>query len=299
MPAQDTSEIKSKIVSIIRQKGPCLPIAIAKDAGLNTLFTSAFLSELINEGKIKRSNMKIGSSSLYFTKEQEQMLASFSEFLKSKEKEAFNLLKNKKILKDSEQEPSIRVALRAIKDFAVSFKNDEDVYWKYFLVSDDEIVKIFENLSGPKVNEEKGMRITAVEPVAETDEIKKELREIIKEDTPKKIVKRKKSSAKKPSHGEMLLEKIKEFLSKSNVEILSVESIGKDEITLRVKEGQEEYLLISFGKKRVSEKEVIKASKKASELNLRYSIVSLGKLPKKTHDMINALRLVKKIDEVK
>ena len=294
MPAQDTSEIKGKMVSIISQKGPCLPIIIAKEAGLSSLFTSAFLSELVNESKIKRSNMKVGSSPLYFTQGQEQMLGNFSEFLKNKEREAFNLLKSRKILKDSEQEPSIRVALRAIKDFAISFKDDENTYWKYFLVLDEEVKVLFGQQA--MVRKESGkLQIEAKKKEDEKDSHEKTSEAI----TPIKTARKKTASGKKSFQGEKFLARIREFLSKSGVEILGIESIGKNELVLRVRENQEEHLLIAFSKKRVTEREVVKASKRASALNLRYSIVSLGKLPKKIHDLIAALKSIKKIDEVK
>ena len=85
--------------------------------------------------------MRIGSSPIYFIQGQEQKLENFSEHLKSKEKEAFNLLKQKKFLKDSIQEPAIKVALREIKDFTIPFKKENEIYWKYFTASENE----FEN----------------------------------------------------------------------------------------------------------------------------------------------------------
>ena len=113
---------KDRIVSFLQTNGPSLPVHIAKAASLSALFSSAFLSELYAEGKIKMSNMKVGSSSLYFIPGQEPALEKFIEYLNQKEKEAFHLLKEKKVLSDEEQVPAIRVALRAIKDFALPLK---------------------------------------------------------------------------------------------------------------------------------------------------------------------------------
>jgi hypothetical protein len=110
---------------------------------------------------------------------------------------------------------------------------------------------------------------------------------------------RKKAPGRGSFQGEKFLERIREFLSMSNVEIMGIESIGKNELVLKVRENQEEYLLIAFIRKKVSEKDIISASKKASQRNLKYSIVTLGKFPKKTHDLITALKNSRKIDEVK
>ena len=140
MPQQDHLQVKEKIISFIRIKGPSLPVHVAKEINTSILFTSAFLSELISEKRLKISKLNVGNSSLYFTQGQEPLLEGFSQHLKGKEKEAFELLKQKKILKDSEQHPAIRVAIREIKDFAIPFKKDEQIYWKYFTASDQELL---------------------------------------------------------------------------------------------------------------------------------------------------------------
>ena len=110
---QDTSIIKNKILSFLRTRGPSLPVHVSTDIKSTILFTSAFLSELVSEKKVKISNMRVGSSPIYFIPGQEQLLERFSDNLKSKEKEAFLLLKEKKFLRDSIQHPAIRVAARA------------------------------------------------------------------------------------------------------------------------------------------------------------------------------------------
>ena len=68
MPVDMTklNQDKERIISFIEKSGPSLPVHIAKAANLNMLFASAFLSELYSEGRLKMSNMKVGSSSLYY-----------------------------------------------------------------------------------------------------------------------------------------------------------------------------------------------------------------------------------------
>jgi hypothetical protein len=136
------NETHQKIIQVLRERGPRLPIQIAKEIGMSSLFISAFLSELTNEKRIKISYLKVGGSPLYFLEGQEEKLEPFYKFLHSKEAEAFVLLKNHKILKDSEQEPAIKVALRSIKDFSRGFKKGEEIYWKYMLIPDSEINNI-------------------------------------------------------------------------------------------------------------------------------------------------------------
>ena len=133
---QDAGQIKERILSIIQSQGPSLPVHIAAQTGLSIIFASAFLSELISDKKIKISNLRVGSSPLYLVPGQEQMLENFSQYLKSKEKDAFILLKEKKFLKDSEMEPAIRVALRGIKDFAIAFRKGDEIFGEIDIDSD-------------------------------------------------------------------------------------------------------------------------------------------------------------------
>jgi hypothetical protein len=277
MSTQNTIPVKEKIISIFKRRGPSLPIHIARETELSILFASAFLSELLAEKKIKISNMRVGSSPIYFIPGQEFMLEKFSEFLKSKEKEAFLLLKEEKFLKDSKQEPAIRVALRELKDFAIPFKKDEEIYWRYFNVPESEFEKVEE-----KVVE------TSKEPVKILINEEK-TKEVLKKEKRKKISK-KPVKTKSSKQNEKFLTKVKDFLMKSSIEINSIENIGKNELVLKVKENGKEKLFFAYNKKRITEKEIVKAGKKASEEKLKYSIFFLGTLPKKISDFREALR---------
>ncbi|MEJ2267485.1 MAG: hypothetical protein P8X70_00190 [Nanoarchaeota archaeon] len=176
MPAQDTSQIKNKIILTLQRRGPSLPVHIARETGLSMLFASAFLSELLSEGKIKISNMKVGNSPIYFINGQEPSLEKFSHHLKSKEKEAFSKLKEKKILKDKKQEPAIRVALRTIKDFAIPFEKDREIFWKYFIHNEKERLEEVNS----KEKEEKQQEIKKdIQEKANTKEENKEERDNI------------------------------------------------------------------------------------------------------------------------
>lgn len=130
----DAAKIKEAILSFIRLHGPSLPVHIARRVNQSPLFTSAFLSELYREGKLRMSSLRIGSSSLYLIEGQEEQLEKFTEHLNQREKEALTILKKNKILVDSELTPVIRVALNEIKDFAIPFKSSEDPekkLWKF------------------------------------------------------------------------------------------------------------------------------------------------------------------------
>jgi len=137
--AINVPEIKQKIIKFLEENGPCLPIHLTKITGMGLMFSSAILSELLNEKKIKQSHLKIGSSSLYLLPGQEEKLENFSDNLHGVEKEAFNLLKNQRFLEEEKLEPKIRVALKRIPDFSIPLKIDEKNIWKYFLANNEEI----------------------------------------------------------------------------------------------------------------------------------------------------------------
>ncbi len=164
---------RDKILSAIRMRGPSVPVGIAKSVGISPLFASAFLSELRGEEKIKVSDMKVGSSPLYYLPGQEAMLENFVEHLNQKEREAFRLLKNNKLLVDTEQTPVMRVALRAIKDFAVPLKINVNgapkIFWKHFAVSEAEFEDIFRDrvLGEGKKSKTEGKTEEAVKGEAE------------------------------------------------------------------------------------------------------------------------------------
>ncbi len=294
---QNTSNIKEKILSILKSRGPSLPVHIAGGTGLSMLFASAFLSELFSEKKIKISNMKVGNSPIYFLPEQEFMLQNFSQFLKSKEKDAFILLKQKKVLKDWEQEPAIRVALRAIKDFAIPFKKNEEIFWRYFTEEEKE---------KPKQDIEKEPQIEIQTPSEEPEKLSekpqpKDLNIFDEKPAPKdkgkekKKTKRKKTSQKK---NEKFFNKVKEHLSQKSIEILDIESFSKNDLVLKIKKDNKEKLLMAYNKKRITELDLIKAYKKASETGLPYVILSLGEPAKKLTNFIKAIRNLEEINKI-
>lgn len=304
MPNPNTTDIREKILSILRRRGPLLPVHIANDTGLSMLFASAFLSELLSEKRIRISSMKVGSSPVYFLPGHEFQLERYSSHLKSREKDAFLLLKERRILKDSKQEPAIRVALRSIRDFAMPFKKDNEIFWRYFTVSENEVREKLE----PKAQEKIPEKEIKQEIVVPEREIKEEISipekvhtktEEVKK-TPRKPAIKRKSVQKKTNqkNNEKFFNQVKEFLSKEPIEIINIEGFGKSEILLRIKEGKEEKLLIAYNKKKISESEIIQANKKASELNLKYVILSMGEPSKKLANLIESVKNLEKIEKM-
>lgn len=284
MSTRDTSEIKNKIIYSLRKNGPSLPVHISKEIETNTLFTSAFLSELISEKKIKTSVMKIGSSRLYFLPGQENLLDKFSHHLKSKEKEAYSLLKDRKTLKDSNQEPAIRVALRAIRDFAVPFKKGDDIFWKFFLnKNEDTLIEEKQKVQTIKTPKEKNLNIF--------DDKKEE-----KKLPAKKKTVRKKSSS---SNENVFFKDVKSFMSKNSIELIDMISFGKKEIVLKVKKDGKEKAIVAYNKKKINDKDLVNAFKKINNLRIPYMILCKDEPYKKTVEIIEAIKKLDSVEKTK
>ncbi len=356
----DAAQIKERIISLIQNNGPSLPVQIANNTGLSILFASAFLSELFGDKTIKMSHLRVGSSPLYFLHGQEPQLEKFSQYLKSKEKEAFLILQEKKILKDSEQHPAIRVALREIKDFAFSFEKNGEIYWRYFLVeepNDFANQNIFPSGGGvgmseqnrkPEIKEEKikiGEEIFEKENSTNNDfanenipngageslhehqfqnasvgsskegiteqnrELKEskdkipEVKEVSKKESHAKAPKtekedKPKKTAKTEKKDDNFFNKIKEYLSLRSIEIIDIKEFRNNEAVLKIKKEGKEELLFVFNKKRIAEKEILDAHKKASEEKMPYSILSLGETTKKLGDLIQAIKGLSSMDRI-
>lgn len=295
---QDTSRIKERILQVLRMHGPNFPSPIASEIQTSILFTSAFLSELLADKKIKITNMKVGSSPIYYIPGQENQLENFAtKYLKSKEKDAFIILNEKRVLKDKEQDPAIRVALRQIKDFAFPIEKDSELYWRYFLTPEEEINNSENKKNSKEIKEEKPREIFDKETEKIETEKTKELSSIVKKKPKKKSVV-KKSPAKKQD--DKFFNIVKEYLSKNNIEISDIIGFNKTDLFLKVKNpgNQKEYLLVAYNKKRIAEKEFIDAYKKASELNLDYTILSPGEPTKKLAGFIDAIKKIKSIEKI-
>jgi len=286
---QDPNDIKERIISVLRSKGPSLPVHIATEIKTSILFSSAFLGELVSEKKVSMSHMRVGSSPLYFLSGQEPLLERFSQHLKSKEKDAFQLVKEKKFLMDSQQSPAIRVAIRDIRDFALPFKNGEEIIWRYFLVPEAEF----------KVKEEEPIVVEIKKPVVVEDKVEKPL-DIFSKKEPEIKPRKKKPSKKKSSEKDgKFFSDVKEFLSGNSIDLLDIEGFKKREIVLKINEKGQEKLLVAYNKNKITERDIINASKKASKASLPYIILGVGGPLKKVDSLIEALKGLSSIKKFK
>jgi len=75
--------MKDKIMLLIQQLGPLLPVEVASKTNLDSFMANAFLSELISDGKIRASKDRIANSPLYYVSGQENRVQQRLEEIKN------------------------------------------------------------------------------------------------------------------------------------------------------------------------------------------------------------------------
>ena len=92
---------QQKILFLVKSKGPLLPSQINKELNVDVLFASAMLSELVDRKLLRLSKAKIGGSPVYYAQGQESKLDILYPYLNEKERRAYDLLKENKVLRAS------------------------------------------------------------------------------------------------------------------------------------------------------------------------------------------------------
>jgi hypothetical protein len=184
--------MKDKILEIINSRGPSVPSDLTKQLGLNTMFVGAYLSELVASKKLFVTKLRVGSSPVYYMDGQQEKLQDYYKNLNGKDKEAFDILKKEGVIRDREQIPIIRVALRNIPDFSTPLNikttaGDKEIFWKWYLLTDKEAEeKIKEKLGGENRTEEQKQKETKENKITKTQEQEPKKITVKKEETKEK-----------------------------------------------------------------------------------------------------------------
>ena len=292
-------ETREKIVEIVKRIGPVLPVQISKEVGMNILMASAHLAELTASKRLKISTIKVGGSPLYYLQGQEAMLQKFTSNMNDKEKKAYDLLEQEKILRDSEQQPVIRVALREIKDFAlplnVKYNDKTEIFWKWYLSQDEEVEKLIKAklqiLEKPleKVIEEK--KELKQEVVYKQTEKQKQIKETIeKPKQPAEKIQKEKTKDRKQKEDNFLRD-ITRFLEKNKISIISTEVLKKNsEIDFIVEipsvVGNLQYYCKAKNKKKISDSDLSNAYVRGQLKKLPVLVLSSGEPSTKAQQML-------------
>lgn len=315
--------MRDKILELIKQKGPVVPIDIAEALRIDSVIASAYLSDLVSNKLVGISNLKLGSSPLYYEKAKKETLEAFIPKLHPHEQEAANLLKEKKVLRDATLLPKQRVALRNTKDFAipleVSFSSGKEIFWKWYSLTNDQASEIIrEIVSAPKeVEQVKEPVIQPVTPPApqqivqetpitppkpepqESKEIpppKQDPNPQVQKPTPQP----KKEPAPKPKETQenikqdiedVFAKQVEEFFKEKEITITSHEVIkAKTEVNFVVLMstplGRMSYFVKAKKKKRLNEADITSTYAEGSIKRLPIILLTPGEAPKKVIELL-------------
>ena len=178
---------REKIVSFIKVNGPVLPVQVSKQFGGDLFFAGAVLSELVGRQKVRISNAKVGGSPVYYVDGQEYKLHVLYDHLKDVHKKVYDLLKDNKVLRDKDLEAWQRVALREIKDFAYPIQNEDGIFWKWYLINDNEAIQLIKERYYPELKEAP-LEMPEVMPVVKQGAVEEKVA-LIEDSLPKEIIK--------------------------------------------------------------------------------------------------------------
>ncbi len=285
-------DIKQKILSFMKIKGPVIPSQVSKEIGSNILMASAYLSELSSKGQLKVSNLKIGGTPLYFLPGQEAQLQNFSDNLNSKQKKAYEILKQEKVLKDSALEPVVRVALRDIKDFAVplqvTYNNHKEMFWRWYLSGKKEIESIIKSFFEEEKKPEEKQETLKKEVPKEEDFVKGTKNEKPEEkQTEEKIH----VHGQKKQPKDLFLDSLNSFFEKNKIKVKNTEVIRKNSeidflIEVPSNVGDISYYCKAKNKKRISENDLGAAYAQGQIKKLPVLFLTNGTLIKKAQEIL-------------
>ena len=257
-----------KVLAYMRQQGPVLPTQVAKVLEKDTFYAGAILSDLLSKKIIRITTAKLGGSPVYYLPEHQEKLSLLYQHLPMREKEAYDMLKEHKILKDEETQPAIRVALKALKDFAVPVQIGNTFYWRWHLEPETA-----SPAQEPKVAEAQVQLVTSQ-----------------KQETQPQITAPQRSVRKRKVEDEFL-PSVESYLRKSNIASSSLVSQRKNQEAIFVASipsaiGQLDMLVVAKNKKKIGDNDLSLAHQKGQHHKMPVIFLSAGELTKKAQQHI-------------
>jgi hypothetical protein len=308
---------RDQVLDFVKRKGPVIPNDIKKELGSDTFVLGAILSELADKKLVKVSSTKIGGSPTYYCPGHEYRLESLRKWLNEKDQRAFDLLKEKKILRDYEQTPLVRVSLRAIKDFAkaleVNTGGEPEIFWKWHTLSDEEAEKLIKRMVEPAkeaVKEEKREEAKEESPKASKTEARAQEKEDKKEEIEKKEKKIEKKEIEKeklpiaaPSAekkelkavddtGDQFMKKLKNYFEERKIRIIENIKVKKNReaeliVDLPTSVGRMEYYCRAKNKKKCNDGDLSSAYIIGQAKKMPVLFITTGDLTKAAQEMLN------------
>jgi len=287
-------DMKIDALNFIRREGPMQPSQLAGELNTNILFASAILSELVSNKHVKITSVKKGGSPFYYIKGQESKLENLQEFLSGKPKEAFELLREKKIIRDKSSEPWQRVALKELKDFAIPLNvglgGEYELFWKWYLTDNEDAKDLIKQVVKPSKKKEIKKDIEKKKEIPVKEEVEKKFEQPIKEKLSESQINNSSKSISQNMEGIPSL--ASDYFSSINMYIISQETIRKNKEMNFVGDipsnlGNLRYFVKFKDKKTVSDSDLIASSNQASSKRLPLLFICSGKLTRKAEQYLN------------
>ena len=293
---------EEKVLRFVAMKGLVLPVQLANELKQTSIIAGAVLSDLVRSNKLKISNTKVGGSPVYFLKEQRHRLQELYKYLNEKDQRTYDLLKEKKVIRDTEATPLQRVSLRNIKDFAkpveVNLSTGKELFWRWYLTPFEEAESIIRSYfekpkqqpeqdkekQDPPQTKEEPKQETRKEPVRQQAPEPKTLEK--EEETQKKI------KAPEPKE-DALHARIHKYFSSRGIEIEESNVIRKNSEIDYLIEVPSQIGKISFyckakSKKRCNDSDLASAFVQGQLKKLPVLFITTGDLTKKAREMLNS-----------
>ena len=280
--SKPSTSLKEEVFQFLSRAGPSFPAKISQGVGRESYFIGAVLSELIQSKRIKLSYAKIGGSKLYYLPGQEEKLSILYDHLPNAEKNAYDLLKEKKFLKSFEVDPVGRVALANLQDFSIPVNQEGEQAWRWYL--EPAITHVQEQ---PKIQEPQRTIQTEIKPKIEEikpiiEEIKPKIEEI------KPIVEEIKP---KQSKEDEFSKKVEEFFLEKQIQVLEKEVIRKNSesnfiIKISSQLGPIELFVCAKNKKKINDQDLMIAHQKGQNQKKQTLFLTTGDSTKKAKEYL-------------
>lgn len=292
---------REQVIGFLKQKGPSVPNDMKRGLGGDTMLFGAILSELKGRGLVLITHTKLGTSPFYYLPGQEAQLEKLIGHANPKDQKTIEMLKEKKVVRDQTLELFERVSLRQVKDFAkelqVNTANGKMLFWRYFLVSEEEAIEIL------KKQYNKPQATVKAEEKSEK-ELTKDIQEKLPETSKQEHTQTKKADQveTKPVGQQQLqtdvsfeptvfYEEIQAYFKKTEIVVLSSEQIAKNReyefiISVPSSVGSMEMYCRARNKKKLNEGDVAPALLKAKTKDLPCIFLTSGKFTKKSLELI-------------
>ena len=289
---------RDEVLKAVQDYGPVLPLDIRSKLGKgDTITIGAQLSTLTSAGLLKATNVKKGGSPFYYAPGQETKLEAVHQYLNEKDRRTYEQLRNEKVMRESAQEPLTRVSLHNIPDYSkrlvVSIQGQEETYWRYFLVSEEDALGIIKQRYLSQKKEEKRPEPfeTPRQEEKQQDMPQEEQKPRKKKEKQEKLTKAgiEPPIARQELPADDFIDSIKKYFETREITILETELIRKNNeydliVEMQTPVGKTHYYCKAKNKKKCSEGDLSQAYLKAQMKRLPALFLTTGEVTKKASE---------------